>query len=419
MKNLFKRTVPFVLASLILSSQGVFASDLSEWAGNSYVNVNTYGILPKSIIVQNLQDNITKEEFTELIMNVYKTITNETIKTPVNSPFVDTNNPKVLQAYCYGIVSGLDDNHFEPNKLLTREEMAKIVVNMLIAAEVDLELKENFNTNFTDEENVSFWALSSLQTVVGNDLLYGIDGEILPQSYTTREQAITIANRLCAKYVKGNNKLQVPYFDIKENEDYLEISIIDYNYSGNYSIIIKDTNHKMVHNELFQDSTIKINKELFKNNGEYYITISARLNNLETFSLPKTYNHKKVVSTKANQIIDYAKQFIGTPYLWGGTTPYGFDCSGFVQYVYNNNNYCITRTTYTQWNNDGKYVSYENLEPADLVYFGSNPNKPSHVGLYVGDGMMLHAPQTGDVVKYTSIDSGYYHNRFIGGKRIF
>ena len=112
-------------------------------------------------------------------------------------------------------------------------------------------------------------------------------------------------------------------------------------------------------------------------------------------------------------------QFIGTPYILGGTTPYGFDCSGFVQYVYNNNNYCITRTTYTQWNNDGKYVSYENLEPADLVYFGSNPNKPSHVGLYVGDGMMLHAPQTGDVVKYTSIDSGYYHNRFIGGKRIF
>ena len=62
-------------------------------------------------------------------------------------------------------------------------------------------------------------------------------------------------------------------------------------------------------------------------------------------------------------------------------------------------------------------VPKEELQPGDLVYFGKN-GSPSHVGLYVGDGTMIHSPQTGDVVKYTPINTGYYSNRFIGGKRI-
>ena len=65
----------------------------------------------------------------------------------------------------------------------------------------------------------------------------------------------------------------------------------------------------------------------------------------------------------------------------------------------------------------GTYVSRNQLEPGDLVFFGSG-DYASHVGMYVGDGMMIHAPHTGDVVKYTSIDSSYYQSRFIGGKRV-
>jgi peptidoglycan DL-endopeptidase CwlO len=96
-------------------------------------------------------------------------------------------------------------------------------------------------------------------------------------------------------------------------------------------------------------------------------------------------------------IIAFASNFLGVPYKWGGTTPSGFDCSGLVQYVYGHFGIRLTRTTYTQIN-EGVYVARENLQPGDLVFFGT-PRNPGHVGLYVGNNVYLHAPRTGEVVR--------------------
>ena len=63
-------------------------------------------------------------------------------------------------------------------------------------------------------------------------------------------------------------------------------------------------------------------------------------------------------------------------------------------------------------------MSRDELQPGDLIYFGTEANSPSHVGMYVGNGEMIHAPHTGDVIKYANITSGYYYNNFMGAKRI-
>ena len=117
--------------------------------------------------------------------------------------------------------------------------------------------------------------------------------------------------------------------------------------------------------------------------------------------------------------VEAAKQFLGVPYVYGGTSPKGFDCSGLMQYVYAQLGYSINRVAADQMNN-GIAVSRENLVPGDLVGFYSSPGSGyvSHIGMYVGDGMMIHAPHTGDVVKFTSIDGSYYSSRFAGGRRI-
>ena len=98
------------------------------------------------------------------------------------------------------------------------------------------------------------------------------------------------------------------------------------------------------------------------------------------------------------ELINFAKKFIGVPYVFGGTTPKGFDCSGFVQYVYKHAlGINISRTTQTQIN-DGREVSRNELQPGDLVF-----TNQGHVTLYIGNNQVIHAPQTGDKVKISNL----------------
>ena len=117
--------------------------------------------------------------------------------------------------------------------------------------------------------------------------------------------------------------------------------------------------------------------------------------------------------------VDVAAQFLGVPYVWGGTSPSGFDCSGLMQYVYKQLGYSINRVAADQMKN-GIPVAWEDLAPGDLVGFYSSPGSGyvSHIGMYVGDGKMIHAPHTGDVVRYADLEGSYYQKRFAGGRRI-
>ena len=102
-----------------------------------------------------------------------------------------------------------------------------------------------------------------------------------------------------------------------------------------------------------------------------------------------------------SDVVSLASNYLGVPYVWGGTTPNGFDCSGLVQYVYNNLGYYgIPRVSQDQ-QYYGTDVSLSNLQPGDLLFFG---RPATHVAIYVKDGYMLHAPTTGDVVKIQAIN---------------
>ena len=116
-----------------------------------------------------------------------------------------------------------------------------------------------------------------------------------------------------------------------------------------------------------------------------------------------------------NSLIDTAKSYIGTPYVYGGSTPSGFDCSGFVKYVYGQIGISLSRTSYTQAN-EGTYVAYEDLMPGDIVCFGSG--SISHVGIYVGDGQFIHSPRTGYSVCIAPLSGGSYNGMFRFARRI-
>lgn len=117
---------------------------------------------------------------------------------------------------------------------------------------------------------------------------------------------------------------------------------------------------------------------------------------------PKISSSGKSSPITDDNVVAYATNFLGTPYLWGGTSPStGFDCSGFTQYVYRHFGIYLGRTTYDQIQ-DGVGVSRDELQPGDLVFFGEGGN-PTHMGMYVGNGAFIHAPHTGDVVKISPL----------------
>lgn len=116
----------------------------------------------------------------------------------------------------------------------------------------------------------------------------------------------------------------------------------------------------------------------------------------------------------ANSIIEYAKQFIGTPYLWGGTTPNGFDCSGFIMYVYKKNGINIPRTVIDIWNYGN---SVNELQVGDFVFFETYKKGPSHLGIYLGNDQFLHAG-TSSGVTISDINTNYWSSKYLGAKRI-
>lgn len=119
-------------------------------------------------------------------------------------------------------------------------------------------------------------------------------------------------------------------------------------------------------------------------------------------------------------IINFAKKFLGTPYVWGGNSlTGGVDCSGLVQQVYKNFGINVSRTTFTQIG-EGKAVGMNELQVGDMIFFDTDKGVkgPDHVGLYMGGGKFIHAPRPGKSVEVADLRSGYYNKLFMGGRRV-
>lgn len=122
-------------------------------------------------------------------------------------------------------------------------------------------------------------------------------------------------------------------------------------------------------------------------------------------------------------VVDIALQYLGVPYVYGGSTPAGFDCSGLVQYVYRQVGVSLPRTSRAQYG-VGQHIAADRvdlLQPGDLVFFGTNgdPTRVHHVGMYVGGGNYIHAPYTGTVVRINSLTARIQSNGdYVGASRL-
>jgi LysM repeat protein len=127
---------------------------------------------------------------------------------------------------------------------------------------------------------------------------------------------------------------------------------------------------------------------------------------------------RSALAVNGNNIVIKAAEYLGTPYAYGGQSPGGFDCSGFVKYVFSQFGYNLQRTAAGQFQ-AGKTVARTELLPGDLVFFRCNNGGIDHVGIYAGNNQFIHSssPRSGGVI-YSSMNEGYYVRSYVGAKRI-
>ena len=156
-------------------------------------------------------------------------------------------------------------------------------------------------------------------------------------------------------------------------------------------------------------------------NGWYKITYSGKTGYVSSDYITITTEPDATETASSDlgaQIVAYAEEYLGTPYVLGGNGPNQFDCSGFTKYVYSHFGYTLNRTATDQLQN-GVSVSKDELHPGDLVFFKYRTSKPvSHVGIYIGNGEFIHASTNRYVVQIDQMESGHYANVYVYARRI-
>ncbi len=295
--------------ALILNTPA-YASDLSNWAESEYELASGAGLLSYGAIENSLKDDITREEFCELIINLYKQLSNKELYTPEIFPFEDCDSVPVAQAYALGIVSGRSETEFDPDGIVTREEMAKLIINTLKAAEINtVTLRseaEELMSAFEDSELISPWAYSEVATALKYSIMSGAaDNLLVPKEGAAREQAIAIVGRTYSQFAPEKTSYTVPEFttlaqDISAdiNSD-IELTRVDG--ADKYMLIIKDADGKPVDTFTSNTPVIKASFDKLSENMKYTLAAGVEYaSGIQAFSplIDVVYKHDSKVITE-------------------------------------------------------------------------------------------------------------------------
>lgn len=261
LKKLISLSVIFVIFAAALTFDGFAATagvpykNASSWAVPELDKAAGYGFITDKIR-DKMNASITREEFAEIAIKLYEKCTGRQALYYDMSAFADTRNPEIFKAYNLKIVKGTDiyNRLFSPDWFTNREQIAAIMFRTVAAMNHDTSPATGEADKFTDEKDVSYWALEPVRFMIKNGFLKGADGKLNPKGTCTREAAVIIAARVYEKYSSNSR-------DITESSG---INNKGSNKAYDWTqIVINDT-------EIFRD-----NYHIKEKDGFYYIFIDA------------------------------------------------------------------------------------------------------------------------------------------------
>ncbi|MCD6653206.1 MAG: C40 family peptidase [Sulfurovum sp.] len=210
-------------------------------------------------------------------------------------------------------------------------------------------------------------------------------------------------------------------------------------YSLAYSnlFVVTDKNGKILHSQNLQHTeNAFINQKTTEYSLQAIYDELHRAENLARMAQAARAREKRIAHEKAEakkagktyhlseadkkQLLKDAKYYKGGRYVWGGTTPKGFDCSGYVQYLYKKHRIDLPRTAYAQ-SKKGRPIDINNLQKGDLLFFLTDKKRGipvTHVGIYIGEGKFIHAASKKDGIIISPITHGSYRERFVEARRV-
>lgn len=311
-----------LLCCTLLFSTAASAQELSEWAVPEYESANSAGLIPYSIVAHKLTDNVTRVEFCEAVMNFYMALGGDEPEIS-ESPFIDTDNKAVNTAYALGIVNGKTETEFFPDDSITRQEIAKVIMQAAAAAgktsHVALEDLEKL-CNFEDFGDVDNWATTDIAKSIKYEILNGVSKtQLMPRGYATREQAIAIINRAFDAFCDDKMFYEQPsLIDLYDNvtiSERLSFSWSDPGDADSYVVIIKNADGDAVFAAETDSASISLSTDEVAYNNYYSIFVGAVSDNGSTvFSDPVSIffgNENDVTNVATSLIQRYNRVFPG------------------------------------------------------------------------------------------------------------
>lgn len=317
----------------------------------------------------------------------------------------------VTWAAAMKIVSGYDDNTFRPDTYITRQDMCVVLYRYANTMGIEIPVN-NANANFSDNADIAEWARPAVQALHQAGVVNGNNGSFLPKNSSTRAEVAQMIKNFDQICVNKEEKPPV------QNPD-----------PGTFDGVLVDCEGALNLREgpgtdyavITTIPSGAIAKLLGQEGEWYYVTYNGYTGYLHSdyCTLVEYTEPSDNPSQLRQDIIAYARTLLGVPYVWGGTSTDGFDCSGFVQYVHTHFNISIPRVAEQQYNSS-RQISKSELKMGDLVFFSSSSSTSiEHVGIYIGasDGYsdaFIHASSGAGEIIISSLSQEYYTTYYYG-----